>query len=1177
MRKNGHFMEFPNSTKRRALLLAWLLAVLLAPLLAQPAQPLVTRADESRFVVLRPTRMAAAKGSLLTLEGDGTIRVRDAGGGRTIAATESLTFECLVDRNGLTGLRIETLADPDGPAGGPGLADNGNFVLTEFTVEQAPKNSDGFKPVLLERPSTDHEQQGFGVAAAIDGAPATGWAISPQFGVAHEAVFEAQRDLGFEAGVKLRLRLDFAFGGRHVASRLRLSCTDAKRPLQARRDLTALNEAQGRVGLAIGRGVRWLLEQQELDGLWASRAEDVKHGMTGLAGYTLLKCGVGRDHPAVQRAAARLQCEPTSHVYAAGFELMFLAELQDDALLGRIEETARRLLSWQQGGGGFSYPAASAADLSNMQYAALGLRAAAKRGVKIPPEAWMKLGDATLAHQEKVDSAYEGAGFGYYPGGAAYGSVTTGGVCVLKIVDEQLAKSGASKAAYATGWRRGVAWLDRNFAADTNPRNGTWLWYWLYGVERVGGLCEVDELAGKSWYREGARVAVEAQQADGKWDGDGGPQPSTCFALLFLARATSAVSGVTVRGENLWGGDDPQFDVSLRGSGDTPLTLWVSSFGGAAKAFEWPGEAGQGPRVIDVTYAVPGRALLADSRDGPTAWRMSETAPLGPFADPAFDDKGWKSVSGALGDPATSGIAVRTPTSAAELWLRREFTLDDAPRLDPQLYVAAPAPPEAVPTAPLLCLFDEEPEFAAQLTESSGGGSVTTRDGNAANGRAWLAVQPQQVHHPALPGWRFPIAAEPRPGEFRYLRWSWRKEGGGAVMVQLAANGAWGASTVRRHAGSSEVDWPSTALADSAPKEWRTETIDLVAAFGGATTLTGLALTPISGGLGGYDAIYLARSLSDFDAIPRSTSAHAAVARPRAASPPPGSDAVAELELFLNGTRLFHGRDALAPYTPVPTEVPLAPLLRTGRNVLAIHLRRGATFSGVDVALLDQRVLAVVAGAADRPAGPERFATQFTFDRNGSYPIRALVRLAAPPEKGPPAEALFSSPLVTVPIRRAPDPELLRYAGDAGRNLLGPGNAVATASSQFSGDFAPALAVDNLASRGWLCADGDQRPTLTLELKKPMRADTLLITPIQQRLFEIDRQGWRVRRLEVALDRGKGGTFEVVLPRDGRKGEVRLPRVQVVRRIDVRVVDCSDRPAAKSAVGIAEVELQLRK
>ncbi len=1141
-------------------------------LLAIALAPHAAAQETTRFQILTPARMSAANGSTLTLEGDGAIRV-----GGAVAATESLTFECLVDANGITGLRIEALADPGFPSGGPGLAPNGNFVLSEFVVEQAPKNSDGFKTVLLERPSADFEQAAFNVAAAVDGAPTTGWAILPQAGVSHEAVFETQHDLGFDAGVKLKLRLDFNLGGQHIPGRLRLAYTTAPRPLRARRDLTAVNEAQGRVGAAIARGVRWLLDQQELDGLWAARAEDVKFGMTSLAAYTLLKCGVERDHPAVQRAATRIQCEPASSVYAAGFELLFLAELQDEALQGRIEETARRLLSWQQGGGGYSYPAAAPPDLSNGQYAALGLRAAAKRGVKIPPEAWIKLGDATLTHQEKASGAYEGAGFGYYPGGPPTGSMTAGGTCIVKIVDEQLAKTGASKTAFVTGWRKGVSWLDRNFAADSNPRSGaSWLWYWLYGVERVGGLCDVAELAGKSWYREGARIGVETQKPEGSWDGDGGPQPTTCFALLFLARATSAVSGVTVRAENLWGGDDAQFDVSLRGSGDAPLTLWVSSFGGAAKLFEWPGEAGQGLHVDHVTYTVPGRALFGDSREAPTPWRLSESEPSGAWATPGFDDGKWKSVTGAVGDPQATGIAVRTSSAAAEFWLRREFTLDEAPIVDPQLFVAAPALPAAVPTAPLLCLFDEEADFAAKLTEASAGGSVATRDGNAANGRLWLAVQPQQVHHPALPGWNFPIASEPRPGEFRYLRFSWRKEGGGGVMIQLAVNGSWGAQTVRRHAGTNDLDWPSTALDDDAPREWRAETIDLVAAFGGATTLTGLALVPMAGGLAGFDAIYLARSPADFDAIPRSTAAHANVVRPLVDALPPGADAVATLEVLLNGTRVFSANSPIAPYSPVPAEAPLATLLHPGKNVVALHVRRGATFAGVDLALLDQRVLATVAGDPARPSGPERFATQVNFDRNGTYPIRALVRVRGAPTQSP-AEMLFSSPLVSVPIRMAKDPELLGYAADPGRNLLGPGNATATASSQFDGNFAPAFAVDNLTSRGWLSADGDRRPTLSIELKKPTRADTVWITPIQQRGFEADRQGWRVRRVEVALDRGKSGTFEVLLPADGRKGVIRLPRVTVVRRLDVRMLDVSDLPAAKSAIGLGEVELQLRK
>ena len=53
------------------------------------------------------------------------------------------------------------------------------------------------------------------------------------------------------------------------------------------------------------------------------------------------------------------------------------------------------------------------------------------------------------------------------------------------------------------------------------------------------------------------------------------------------------MSGVAVKAENLYGEEDPARDVNLRASGDTPLTMWIASFGEPAKTCEWPGEEGQ--------------------------------------------------------------------------------------------------------------------------------------------------------------------------------------------------------------------------------------------------------------------------------------------------------------------------------------------------------------------------------------------------------------------------------------------------------------------------------------------------------------------------------------------------------------------------------------------------------
>ena len=49
-----------------------------------------------------------------------------------------------------------------------------------------------------------------------------------------------------------------------------------------------------------------------------------------------------------------------------------------------------------------------------------------------------------------------------------------------------------------------------------------------YGTEKFGT---------HNWYNEGARYLLSKQGADGKW----GSRKNTCFAILFLRRATRAL------------------------------------------------------------------------------------------------------------------------------------------------------------------------------------------------------------------------------------------------------------------------------------------------------------------------------------------------------------------------------------------------------------------------------------------------------------------------------------------------------------------------------------------------------------------------------------------------------------------------------------------------------------
>ena len=1168
-------------------------ALALVPTLSAAAAPgAVAQAPSApAWETWTPVRLASAGGATFTAQDDGSFVVSGAN-----PEKDTFTLEFSLERNGWNGLRIEALPDPSLPSNGPGRTKGGNFVLNEVKLVAAPRNSDGFKPVALDHPSADVEQVGWGATMAIDAVPGTGWAIFPNVGKAHEWVAQLARPLGFDGGVKATLTLDFQFGGQHALGRFRVSGLTSPLPIRAAASDGGFGEIAGRIPGAMEAAIGWLLDRQLLDGSFAYKQPEYRHGFTALAAYSLVKAGLRKDHPAVLRAFAFMDAQLPNRTYEAGLELMARGALEDERQNARMEEIVARLLAWQVGG--WSYPSGGP-DLSNTQYAAMGLRAAAQRGVRIPAEVWTKLADEVLTHQPAVTGAYEPAGFGYGPRSNVYGSMTAAGVGVLRICVEQLERVSKPPAAYTTAYKRGITWIGKHFLATGNPLSGPeWTIYWLYSVERVGGLCGVTEFEGHDWYREGAKYLIHAQAATGQWEGHDGPWSHTCFALLFLARATAPASGLATRGPKLYGGDNDKVPASLRASGDTPLTIWLSSFGTFELAnYEWPEDQGRGLRVASVDYVLPGRALLPPAREDAGRWHFTTDPPTAGWERPDFDPEAaqWRSGPGAFGLPGSAGTAVRSEWRSEQLWLQRSFELDDAPLVDPQLLVhrgnALPVRMGALETAPLVCLFDEEPDFAAQLTERPEKSTANVQEKDAANGRRCLAVTPLQSFSANLRGWNYPIAERPQPGEFRFLRLAWRKDGGGGIMIQLAFNGAFDGRTRRVFSGPNEVGWAGTQIEKEAPKGWRVVTVDLWKELGAGGVLTGMAFTPMKAGVAFFDAIWLARADADFKQIPKSGVPERPEPPPPAdpqigangtAPPPDAPVATGEgprLEIWINGTRAWSGDDEFAEYSPVATNAPLASLLHPGTNVVAVYCRRDGPGQSVDVALADQRVLARVEGRPDGASRAERWPAQINFEKNGTYVVRARAHVRPPPAaegEAPPAEVLVESVLFTVRIREASDPELFSFAQDSARNLVAQVGATVTASSFRDAGWAPHLAADNFQSRGWLSADGDLRPVLALALAKPVRADAVLVSPLGDWVKQIAPDfAPRVRRVEVAVDGGKGGTFELVLPDDGRKGVLRWPRPMVVRRLDVRVLDAEGGTQRKGGVGLAEVELQL--
>ena len=184
----------------------------------------------SRWVPLVPKAMKSTAGSTLTAAPDGSIVVTGPNkNGEFILTAET-------DLVGITGIRLETIADPTLPSKGPGRAPDGNFVLTEFEVIAAPKaDPKTAKPVKLQTPLASFTQAGFSIAAAIDGVRTnrgTGWAISPATGVTHWATFETAEPVGAAGGTVLTIKLDHRYaGGVYSLGHFRVSATRVARPI----------------------------------------------------------------------------------------------------------------------------------------------------------------------------------------------------------------------------------------------------------------------------------------------------------------------------------------------------------------------------------------------------------------------------------------------------------------------------------------------------------------------------------------------------------------------------------------------------------------------------------------------------------------------------------------------------------------------------------------------------------------------------------------------------------------------------------------------------------------------------------------------------------------------------------------------------------------------------------
>jgi hypothetical protein len=348
---------------------------------------------------------------------------------------------------------------------------------------------------------------------------------------------------------------------------------------------------RARVNKAVDKGVEYVLAHQAADGSWLPPKEqlDWRLGYTALMTLACLKGGIkGRD-PQIRKAFAWMRTRKLNKTYEVGILLMALHALYsptDERTLVEVDKYGNRKIKdpclsdmppkdrdWMkkgvafllkhQVGGHWRYPE-NGTDLSNTQYALLGLWAASRCGLKIPSKVWMDSLNWLTGYQERsgravrllvneVRGKYRVAwtekararGFRYVPEHPVTGSMTTAGMACVAICQDELWTSRRFTPEMRRVSRRSIrdalAWMQDNFDVTRNPGEptGGWHFYYLYGMERAGILARARFMGKHDWYKVGADFLLEQQRSDGSWAAGGDPQVDSAFAILFLKRSTS--------------------------------------------------------------------------------------------------------------------------------------------------------------------------------------------------------------------------------------------------------------------------------------------------------------------------------------------------------------------------------------------------------------------------------------------------------------------------------------------------------------------------------------------------------------------------------------------------------------------------------------------------------------
>jgi outer membrane protein assembly factor BamB len=309
----------------------------------------------------------------------------------------------------------------------------------------------------------------------------------------------------------------------------------------------------------------------------------------------------------------------------------------------------------------------------------------------------------------------------------------------------------------------------------------------------------------------------------------------------------------------------------MDGKADAPVSPWIGW-----PQMNWYAEGDPSTYLWIDTYRTRLRVTgitLAEDPAHPESW----------LRDAAFEY--WDAAAGrwVFVKPLLSDIAVHThkfakPIEAARFRIVLPKMLCGNLRLGEIILHGdklGPSHPDVVARRPVAVLFDEGEDLRGFLHRTtfalkgaySGSRCLTIGGEDAYSFAPW--PEGSKVFGHTLPNWDFPIAEEPRPGEYRYLQFAWKALAQGTKTVTFRVDGEPANTyTVTLYAGAAPPGTPlnSRKVADKVPKEWTVVRVDLWDVFKKPVRIRGMQLGA-PGGSAAFDQVLLGRTEKDLSPL----------------------------------------------------------------------------------------------------------------------------------------------------------------------------------------------------------------------------------------------------------------------------------------------------------------------